>query len=511
MNKIKQKRYFIFISVSLLIIAFGIFIFYEDENDNDIIIEKRQYDFKGTSFEFLNLPENYDIRQFEGITLHFIVENNRHATILLNESQQFSEKTGINIKIKPVDFDTLVQKINLDFIARAGQYQIIYVDPYQTLNRFYDYLEVLNPYNNDPKKPHMEGFMDDFFKFQTDTISYFEEDQSVYTIPFDSTTMILYYRTDIFDKYRKQFYQEKGYDWTPGNKEFSWERFVEVAKWIDKNVPDEEVKYGSGAMAQEHNSIFCEFANILAAYGGDFFIDKNINTLGLKSYRHINVQDNTFVEALNVYKEVVKASAPESINWNWTDSANAFRNGEIAMMLNWDENYPYLDDEAYSKVAGNVGCAIMPYGDERRANIFGGSGIGINKYATDEEKQAAWLYITWVTSKEMQLGVLLHPEGGNLPTRKSVYDDAMLKQAMNDPDIEYYKSLNIKLINTVLDAWKPENLYLRPKVSNFYEVEKVLIKHLHDFIENDLDSGKVSTNIYLELMDIMTADESGGS
>ena len=40
-----------------------------------------------------------------------------------------------------------------------------------------------------------------------------------------------------------------GYDWTPGTREFTWERYYEVAKWIDENVPDEEVKYGSGLMA----------------------------------------------------------------------------------------------------------------------------------------------------------------------------------------------------------------------------------------------------------------------
>ena len=52
-----------------------------------------------------------------------------------------------------------------------------------------------------------------------------------------------------------------------------------------------------------------------------------------------------------------------------------------------------------------------------------GSGIGINKFASEDEKKAAWLYITWVTSRDMQLRVLNHQEGGCLPTRKSAYED----------------------------------------------------------------------------------------
>jgi multiple sugar transport system substrate-binding protein len=442
------------------------------------------------------------------MTLRFIVENNRHATILLNKSQEFSELTGINIKIIAVDFDTLVQKINLDFISKSGQYQIVYVDPYQTLNRFYDCFEVLNSYNERADMPRIKGFMDDFSPFQTETISYFENDNNVYTIPFDSTTMILFYRTDIFEKYADEFYQDMGYDWSPGTKDFTWERYIEAAKWIDENVGGDEVKHGSGAMAQEHNSIFCEFSNILAAYGGDYFSDRNINTLGRKSFSSIDVMSDRFIKALDVYKQMVDTAAPESVNWNWTDSADAFRNGEIAMMLNWDENYPYLDDPDYSKVSGNVGCAILPYGDTRSANIFGGSGIGINKFATEEEKEAAWLYIVWATSQEMQREVLINPEGGNLPSRLSVYEEPDIKRELEDKNVTEHM-LNIDLIETVLEAWQTENLYLRPKVSNFYSIEQVLNKNLHDFVSQDIDSHIISQNIYQELTDIKAKSDSG--
>ncbi len=438
----------------------------------------------GTKFENLELPENYDIRQFEGTTLNFIVENNLYANILTHESEEFSEITGINVNVRPVDFDTLIQKVNLDFIAQAGKYQLIYVDPYQTLNRFYTYLEVLNPYGQDPDKPHIKGFPDDFIDFQAEVCSYFLDKQHIYTVPFDSTTMILFYRKDIIDRYKSQIMSDLGYDPTPGTADFTWERYREVAGWISSNVPDEEVKYGSGLMAQEHNSIFCEFSNILDAYGGDYFSDETIDTLGMLNYKQINTLDQNFVQALDVYKSIAKVSAPESVNWNWTDLANAFRNGDIAMMANWDENYTYVEDSMLSKVAGKVGYAILPYGDTKSGNIYGGSGIGINKYATETEKEAAWLYIVWATSKEMQIKVFVHPEGGSLPTRKSAYEDL---------------GITGKHVDAVLDAWKPENRYLRPKVSNFYDAERILTGNLHDMIENNLDSHKVAAKIYDEL------------
>lgn len=474
---------------------------HEVKPSGDVITDTSKL-LKGTNFENLKLPKDYNIRQFEGMTLNFIVENNLYASILSHESEEFSAITGINVKIRAVDFDTLVQKVNLDFIGQAGEYQLIYVDPYQTLNRFYEYLEVLNTYNQHLDYPQISGFPEDFFENQTAVCSYFEDNKNVYTVPFDSTTMILYYRKDLFDRYKDDFYRDMGYDWTPGSREFTWERYYEIAKWIDENVPNEEVKYGSGLMAQQHNSIFCEFSNILASYGGDYFLDSKINTLGLKNFNQINVQDQNFIQALDMYKKIKSVSAPQSVNWNWTDLARVFRNGEIAMMVNWDENYTYIEDKVNSKVAGAVGYSILPYGDTRSANIYGGSGIGINKYATDSEKQAAWLYIVWATSKDMQLKVLKHPEGGSLPTRKSAYEDPLINSQIENPDMTSDEAGFLKHINAVLNAWKPENLYLRPKVSNFYEVEKVLIRNLHNMIENDLNSKETSRKIYEELEQI---------
>lgn len=450
------------------------------------------------NFKNLELPKNYDIRQFEGMTLNFIVEKNLYANILSQENEEFSRVTGINVKIRAFDYDTLLQKINLDFIAQAGKYQLVYVDPYQTLNRFHNYLEVLNSYNGNPKLPKIKGFTEDFFEIQTAICSNFLNDENLYTVPFDSTTMILYYRKDIFDKYRDKFYKEMGYDWTPGTSSFTWDRYSEVAKWIDKNVPEEEVKYGCGIMTQEHNSIFCEFSNILAAYGGDYFADKNINTLGLETFDKISVLDKRFVKALDVYKKIASVSAPESINWNWTDLTNAFYNGDIAMMANWDENSTYLEDTGNSKVAGKVGYSILPYGDVKSANIYGGSGIGINKFASEKEKNAAWLYITWATSKEMQLKVFRHPEGGSLPTRKSAYMDPLIKSQVKNSE-DNHNDVLVEHMNAVLNAWKPENMYLRPKISNFYDVERVLFSNLHDMIRLDLSSKETSIKIYNEL------------
>jgi multiple sugar transport system substrate-binding protein len=469
--------------------------------DNELINNKLKAPFYPWDNELPNIetPEGFDWREFQGTTLNFVVENNINANILSRECRKFTEKTGIRVNIRPMDYTTMINKINNDFISERGKFQLVYVDPYQTLNRFYNSLEDLNLYNNDPNMPHIPGGIDDFFDDQVNILSYFGDKTKLCTIPFDTTTMIFFYRKDIFEKYKEQFMADNGFDWTPGDKNFTWERYCIVSKWIDENVPDEEVKYGSAQMAQLHNSLYCDFSNVLASYGGNYFDDSYVNTLGVEEPKMISVQNDKFEDGLSMYKKMVEVGAPDSINWNWTDTAEAFKNGEIAMMANWDENVAVVENPNISKVVGNVGYSILPYGDARSANIYGGAGIGINSDATEIEKKAAWLFIVWATAPQTQIMVLGEPEGGSMPPRKSVYNSMEVQNIIENVKNNTNEINNLNHLPTLLEVWEVDNVYFRSKISNFYFVEQIIINNVRDMMNNDLDPKVVSDKIFEEL------------
>ncbi len=486
-----MKRLVVFIMGTLLILF--VFMINQKEllssQDKEVKTVMEPPVLEGTTFQNFVFPDQFDIRKYDGVTLNFIVENNINANILSRESEEFTKLTGINVKIRPIDYDTFIQKINLDFISETGEYQLIYADPYQTLNRFHDDLEVLNPYIDNKDLPQLQMAKNDFFASSLDVCSYFGDRDNIYAVPFDSTTMIMYYRKDVFEDFKDAFMRSKGYDWTPGGDDFTWDKYIEISEWIDKYVPNEIVEYGSGQMSQAHNSIFCEFSNVLASYGGNFFADEAISSVGQTTFNQLTVNSDAFVEALETYKNMTKVAAPESQNWNWTDTAEAFKEGRIAMMFNWDENYTALNDSDNFRVNGNVGTCILPTGPVRSANIYGGSGIGINRYASQREKEAAWFYITWATSKDMQLRILTDPTGGSLPTIKSAYEDLDQGFYQKHPQVE-----------TVLKAWQPDHIYYRPKLENFYSIEQIIIEELHDMIADDLDPKTVSETLQEQIM-----------
>lgn len=432
------------------------------------------------SFGNVQAPEGFDWRRYEGTVLDFIVENNINANILSKECEKFTEVTGIKVNVRSMDFTTLTEKINMEFISKTAQYELIYVDPYQTLTRFSDCLEDLYIYEKDETLPHIVGGLDQFTKEQIQVCSFFENEEKLFSIPFDSTNMIMFYRKDILDNYAEAMERDLGYRPQPGTADFTWERYYEVSEWISSHVPGEEVKYGSLTMSARHNSVYTEFSTILAAYGGDYFDKKAVSMLGTETAGALSNDQESFIQALRMYKKLVELNKEEAREWNWTQINEAFQNGQVAMMTNWDENAAAVENPLYSEVSGKVGYAVLPAGTAGSANIYGGSGIGINKYSGDKKKMASWLFIVWATSPQIQTKILLEEGGGNMPTRKDIYRL-----------IESQYMAVLPHAQATIRAQKEGYVYYRPKVKNAYDFENLVILGLEDMLRNGTSPDEV--------------------
>ena len=432
----------------------------------------------------IEAPFNFDWKQCEGVKLNFICEDNINANILSKEVEKFTKVTGIKVNIKRMDFNSLEEKINMEFISKTAQYDLIYVDPYKTLNRFYNGLEDLNKYENDETLPHIVGGLDSFSKEQLQVCSYFENTGKVYGIPFDSTTMILFYRKDIFDQYKSQMTQDLGYDPDPVSPEFTWDRFLEVSKWINAHIENGEIKdlkNGSLTMSAKHNSIYTAFSTILSSYGGDYFTNRKVMSLGTGTSYEILSRTEEFTTALQKFKEIVDLNPDNEDGYTWDEVANAFTAGETAMMINWDENISAVEN---SRMAGKVGYSILPKGSARSANIYGGSGIGINSYANSKKKLAAWLFVVWSTSPQVQMKTFLEKDGGTLPTRTALIEE-----------INQNYSKDLPQVKAMIMSQKAEYAYYRPKLKNGYEFEDIMITNLYDMVTGKINTRKASINI----------------
>ena len=443
-------------------------------SESVVLILMAVFFFTGCGGDRKTEPESFGSgwEQFKGqdLTIHFISENTPPSSALSEMVGDFYDKTGIRVVVEQLTLDDMVQKVALDFSSESGNYEVIYVDSRQVLAPFYKNLVQLNTLMADASLPQIPQGLDDFFPTQVSEVGRMLDEENLYALPYDTPTMIWFYRTDVFKKYRERFQKEAGFDWTPGGH-LSWEQYYTIAKWINDNVPDSEVRYGTGHQAKQHDALSCDFADIMWAYGGDYF--KNVNMLGSLDPGPSTLTSPECIESARFYKKLLDAAHPGSVSWDWNGLAEAFAAGEVAMCPQWHEFAGMLENPDLSKVAGNVGYALLPKGPSGRSmNMWGGSGIGINRFASAAKRRAAWLFIVWATSPEVQFESVRTV--GGTPTRKSVFEMPEIKKAMSRPS-ELPGMLSTP---AALQAWEPEYFGLRPKTPYWLRINNVVFTQL---------------------------------
>jgi len=430
---------------------------------------------RGPTTSWISDKDLWKWTQFRGkkIVLNWQGEDTPPAGALVDLLPEFERLTGIKVEITRTTLATLVQKLLLDFTTRAGKIHVFHADPYQTQAPLAGHLVDLRKFMQDPSLPSIPLGKDDFTKLNWIGNAYMIDDERVLAIPFGGCQYGLFYRKDIFEnpEYKDLFMREMGYDWTPGPN-ITWSQYYEIAKWINEKVKEgviKEVEWGTGHQAKMYDSLMCDFSNVLAAFGGDYFENPVVGTYGTDLPGHCTLDEPEAIEAACFYKKLIDIAAPGSTTWDWGGVHDAFVAGKIALAPNFFDYASWAEDPTTSKVAGKVGYTILPKGPAgRSANIWGGYGMGINRYASEVEQRASWLFIIWATSPAVQIEGL--PLGYMPPTRYSVFKDPAVEEKLSPPLVEALRATE--------KAYKPENIYLRPKIPQWLECDTVVYTEL---------------------------------
>ncbi len=414
-------------------------------------------------------------RQFDGTTLNFISENTAPTAAIAANLRPFTELTGIRVNIVTLELTALVQKVALDLASGQAQYQLVYADPYQVLAPYAKGLVDLREFADDDSLPQLEGGFDDFIGTQLDAAGRFSEPEAVFALPYDCPTMIWQYRADLFEKYGDQLGNDLGFDPMPSDNS-TWEQYAAIAKWFNDNAS--EVQYGTGHQAKQHDSLMCDFSNLLWAYGGDYFEDgATVGRIGKVDPGPCQLANDAGIAAAETYASLLESADPASRTWDWDGVGAAFRAGRIAMCPNWHE-FAASNETA---LPGKVGYARLPKGPARSANHYGGTGIGISANTLPNERRAAWMFLAWSTSPEIQLANLKSKAGGGTPTRTSVYELPEVRKAEHRPSA----MPNILTAPAVSEAWKDENIGLRPKIPMWNECDTAIYTQLSRMLVGD--------------------------
>ena len=360
-------------------------------------------------------------KKYAGTEISIVWEAGLQSLDPLNYSGPKWEKlTGIKVKVVEVPTDQMFTKIMQDFRSGAGAYDALNVIPSWMP-------DLVNAGALEPLDPFVDKFS--YRDELQDIAPAYRDNQmkvgdKIYGFPDDGDVMLLYYRKDIFEdpKMKEEFKAKLGYDLAPPK---DWKQFAEIGQFItDKMAPK---TYGAGFFRAAPYPQYM-YQERFRMEGGKFF-DKDT----MKS----TVNSDVGVKVLQGMLADNKFMPPGVEQWNFVDNLANFLQGTTAMTISWP---PYgrwaagygSGEEALkwvpkTQVAGKVGYAMNPLG---RPEL--GVGFALSVASTSKKKEAAYLFIQWLNSKQTSMERVQLPYTLRDPFRTSHYESAEFRKLWPD-------------------------------------------------------------------------------
>jgi trehalose/maltose transport system substrate-binding protein len=355
-------------------------------------------------------------------------------------AEEWAQKTGNKVEYisRPNDASATLQLFQQYWAAKSSDVDIFMVDVI--------WQGILAPHAVDLKKYYKEDEIKTFFPtiIKNNTVG-----GKLVSIPWFTDAGLLYYRTDLLEKY--------GYKEPPK----TWEELTEMAK----KIQDGERKAGKpdfqGFVFQgkASESVTCNAIEWIYSYGGGTIVEPD---------KKVTINNPKAIKALEVAKSWVGTISPLGVTtYGEEDARNIWQAGNAAFMRNWPYAYA-LGQDPKSVISGKFDISVLPKGgtDGKNAACLGGWQLMISAYS--KVPDAAADLVRYLTSPEEQKkhSIAL----SQLPTLPALYSDAdVLAKA------PFFKNILPVLENAVA---RPSTVtgadYNQLSTSFFQNVNKVL-------------------------------------
>lgn len=362
-------------------------------------------------------------KDFDGVELKMLAIGDTSVTRLAPIVGEFEELTGATVQIDMFPYPGLIDKIVIEASANSPSYQLMWVDsPWVGVLGESGALEDLTDL---VKRDADEINLDDIVPIQLQ-----ENTWQGRLLAFPASGMIWHvnYRKDLFDHADEQaaFKEKYGYDLAPAK---TWEEFIDIAEFFTREAGDslagetlDKDFYGNAqAYSRVAGAITHDFFPIMRSFGGNYWDPET----GLCA-----IDGEAGLAAADVMKRLVPFNPPDYLGLMWDIRTGYMERGEVAQSGYWSVRTVRLTnpDEAVLPTVGEAGYAPSPTGDGGPMETMTGAlSFGINSKATDVEKQAAWEFIKWGTSRDM-MRRFAEEGSGVSQFHKSILSDPALQE-----------------------------------------------------------------------------------
>jgi multiple sugar transport system substrate-binding protein len=294
---------------------------------------------------------------------------------------------------------------------------------------------------------------------------------TLWALPVYADAGILYYRTDLLNKY--------GYRDPPN----TWQDLIRFSSGIQEKERQRNPNFwGFVWQGFQYEGLVCTFLEFCASFGGGFNPENNA--------LRINTPANS--KALRFMRDLIQRYriSPPSVytEMKEEEARIAFQRGDALFERNW----PYAwvlhrgDD---SPVRNMTGMAYLPHlKNVDTASVLGGWHIGISK--NSDKKESAWQLVRFITSyngaKQLALNL------GWTPGREDVYEDPEILKKY--PHFIYLKSIYSKTV-------------ARPALPYYSRFSEIIQRYVHACISGKIGPEKALSEMQKKLTSIHDAYE----
>jgi multiple sugar transport system substrate-binding protein len=237
---------------------------------------------------------------------------------------------------------------------------------------------------------------------------------NTYGFPFTSLSTFLCYRKDLLDDPANERTFKARYH-RALRPPTSWTEYMQLAEFF--NRPNEHF-YGTYIQGKQGLALWYEWLNLIYSFGGNI-----LDTRHGWEYGDIVVNSPQNIAATEQYVKLIAFSPPDTLNYGWGEAQSALQQGHVFMGLLWNDQAPFLEDPAASKVAGKIGYSLIPSTSGEPFSQMEGLTYLIPKES--RHPREAYQFIEWTLSAQVQIQQTLK---GSSSARKSTYDDLKVKE-----------------------------------------------------------------------------------
>ncbi len=255
----------------------------------------------------------------------------------------------------------------------------------------------------------MQKFIDednyDLSQLEENILNYYSLDGELYSMPFNSSTPVMLYNKDAF--------KAAGLD--PENPPQTFQEVIDAAEKLTTN----DMK-GFSMLT------YGWFFEQLVATQGGLYVNEENGRAGDATEAVFNGEEG--LRVFNFLDTMNKAGTFGNFGTNWDDIRAAFQSGKVAMYMDSSAGVRGIIDNAPFE----VGAAFIPYADEveRQGVAIGGASLWMSKGIADIEQKAAWEFMKYLTTPEVQ--AQWHLSTGYFAINPAAYEEEIVKKAWEE-------------------------------------------------------------------------------